>query len=50
MAAGVLITMCNMALLTSGNAADSFQGESHNVNLGPVFDNSLSQLVSILSM
>lgn len=49
MGAGVLITACNMAL-TSGHAADSFRGEFHNVNLGPVSDNSLNQLVNILSV
>ena len=50
MSAGVLIIVCNVAFLTSGHAADSFWGESHNVNLGPVSDNSLNQLVSIISV
>lgn len=48
MSAGVLVTVCNVALLTSGHTADSFQGESHNVNPGPVSDNSFNKLVSIL--
>lgn len=50
MSAGVPVTVCNVVLLTSGHAADRFQGESHNVNPGPVSDNSLNQLVSILSV